>query len=79
MLGKRRLRKTWVDIRNLILLTIDLQEEVVRVALVEHNLTIRRLIDRVVINANGTFTIQPDERSEWHFDADGTLLEGSWS
>lgn len=42
------------------------------------NMTLRRLLKRIVINGHGTFTIQPDDYCWWEFDEDGTLLEGEY-
>lgn len=40
------------------------------------NMALRRLLKRVVITSAGTFRVEPDDRSWWLFNADGTLLEG---
>lgn len=36
------------------------------------NMTLRRLIKRIVINSTGTFRIEPDDHSWWLFDDEGT-------
>lgn len=43
------------------------------------NMSLRRLLKRIVINANGTFTIQPDGHSWWQFDGEGMMLEGEYA
>lgn len=43
------------------------------------NMALRRLIKRITITNVGTFRIEPDEFSSWHFDEDGKLLEGAWT
>lgn len=40
------------------------------------NMTLRRLLKRIVINGHGTFTIEPDDYSWFEFNEEGTLLEG---
>jgi hypothetical protein len=40
------------------------------------NLMLRRLLKRIVLHANGTFVIWPDEDTWWRFDENGTLLDG---
>lgn len=42
------------------------------------NMSLRRLIKRVVITSNGCFRIEPDDSSWWLFDAEGTMLEGAY-
>lgn len=43
------------------------------------NMSLRRLIQRIVITEVGTFRVEPDAYSAWTFDAEGTLLEGGWT
>lgn len=43
------------------------------------NMSLRRLIKRITITTVGTFRIEPDDFSSWHFDEHGTLLEGAWT
>lgn len=45
-------------------------------ARVSVNAALSRLIQRIDLNANSTFTIWPDDKTWWTFDDDGTLLEG---
>ena len=42
------------------------------------NAALTRLIMRIEVNNNSTFTIRPDETSWWLFKDDGTLLEGAY-
>ena len=42
------------------------------------NMMLRRLIDRIVINSDGTFAVEPDDQSWWLFKDDGELLEGAY-
>ena len=42
------------------------------------NAALGRLIQRIEINNNDTFTIRPDDSAWWLFDAEGTLLEGEY-
>lgn len=42
------------------------------------NMSLRRLIKRIVLTEVGTFRVEPDGHSTWHFDADGTMLEGAY-
>ncbi|WP_288484834.1 recombinase family protein [uncultured Novosphingobium sp.] len=43
------------------------------------NAALCRLIKRIDINPDDTFTIRPDDSSEWHFLNDGTLIEGQYA
>lgn len=43
------------------------------------NMALRRLIKRILITNVGTFRIEPDDQSWWHFDAEGKLIEGAWT
>ncbi|MEC3910092.1 recombinase family protein [Sphingobium sp. CR2-8] len=43
------------------------------------NMSLRRLIQRIVITEVGTFRVEPDAYSAWTFDAEGNLLEGGWT
>ncbi|MBY0582313.1 MAG: recombinase family protein [Sphingomonas sp.] len=42
------------------------------------NMSLRRVIKRIVITTTGCFRVEPDEFSWWIFDADGTMLEGAY-
>jgi hypothetical protein len=42
-------------------------------------MSLRRLIQRIVITEVGTFRVEPDAYSAWTFDAEGNLLEGGWT
>ena len=42
------------------------------------NMVLRRLIGRIAITPVGTFKIEPDEFSSWHFDHDGRMIEGAY-
>ncbi|WP_294138248.1 recombinase family protein [Sphingomonas sp.] len=42
------------------------------------NMTLRRLIKRIVITPTGLFRIEPDGESWWLFDEDGRMLEGEY-
>lgn len=39
------------------------------------NMSLRRLIKRIVLTQVGTFRVEPDDYSSYDFDADGTMLE----
>lgn len=43
------------------------------------NLSLRRLIKRIEINPDDTFTVRPDDHSWWLFDKEGRLLEGEYA
>lgn len=43
------------------------------------NMTLRRLIKRIIIHPTDTFTIEPDDFSRWTFDSAGKMLEGEWA
>lgn len=40
------------------------------------NMTLRRLLHRIVLHPNDTFSIWRDEDTEWEFDNQGTMLGG---
>ncbi|WP_298692052.1 recombinase family protein [uncultured Sphingomonas sp.] len=42
------------------------------------NMVLRRLIKRIAINPEGTWTVEPDDLSSWIFDDQGTMLEGRY-
>lgn len=42
------------------------------------NMTLRRLIKRIVITPTGLFRIEPDDESWWLFDEEGRMLEGAY-
>lgn len=42
------------------------------------NMTLRRLIKRIVITPTGFFRIKPDDKSWWLFDENGRMLEGEY-
>ena len=42
------------------------------------NAALTRLIKRVDVNPNDTFTVRPDEVSWWTFDKEGKMLEGEY-
>jgi len=42
------------------------------------NMVLRRLIGRIAITPVGTFKIEPDAFSSWHFDHDGRMIEGAY-
>lgn len=42
------------------------------------NMSLRRLIKRIVITGTGCFRIEPDDQSWWLFGEDGTMLEGAY-
>lgn len=43
------------------------------------NMSLRRLIKRIVLTETGLFRVEPDDQSWWLFDKDGTLLEGAYT
>lgn len=42
------------------------------------NMTLRRLIKRIVITPTGLFRIEPDGKSWWLFDEEGRMVEGEY-
>ncbi|WP_081490868.1 recombinase family protein [Sphingobium xenophagum] len=48
-------------------------------ARVSVNAALTRLIKRIELNPDDTFTIRPDDQSWWLFHKDGTLIEGEYA
>jgi len=43
------------------------------------NMSLRRLIKRIVITETGLFRVEPDDHSWWLFSEDGTMLQGAYT